>query len=207
MKFIFTIILAYLMGSIPFGYIVTKYLMQVDIREYGSGNVGATNVARVSGLKAGIVVALFDILKGFLAVWISQLILFPDLSTLYLLPAALVVIIGHDYSVFLNFSGGKGVATTFGVILKLYPIACLVYALIWLLLVFKTRYVSLGSTVGALSLPIVTYFLPHNQYDLIFTSLLSIFILIAHRGNIHRLIKGEESRMNPKNMKRGGKNE
>src|SRR6056297_390716 len=157
MQVFIALLLSYLIGSIPSGFLLTKYVMKKDVREYGSGNIGATNVARVMGLKSGILVAVFDILKGFLGVLVGQAILGSGASAVILL-VAVAAIAGHDWSIFLGFSGGKGVATTFGVILRLYPLAFLIYALIWLLLVITTRYVSLGSIVGSMSLPIVVYF-------------------------------------------------
>lgn len=196
MRVVISIILSYLIGSIPSGFLLTKYVMKTDVRKYGSGNIGATNVARVMGLKSGVLVAVFDILKGFIGVLIGQLII-GNTASVYILLVAVAAIAGHDWSIFMGFSGGKGVATTFGVILKLYPIAFLVYALIWLLLVFTTRYVSLGSIIGSMSLPFVIYFSGFPSAHVIFGALLSLFVMYTHRANIKRLINGEENRMDP----------
>jgi glycerol-3-phosphate acyltransferase PlsY len=170
--------------------------MKTDVRKYGSGNIGATNVARVMGLKSGVLVAVFDILKGFLGVLIGQLII-GDAASVYILLVAMAAIAGHDWSIFMGFSGGKGVATTFGVILKLYPLAFLVYALIWLALVLTTRYVSLGSIIGSMSLPFVIYFSGFPAAHIYFGVLLSLFVMYTHRANIKRLLNGEENRMDP----------
>lgn len=197
------IIISYLIGSIPSGFLLTKYLMKKDVRKYGSGNIGATNVARVMGIKAGVLVAIFDILKGYLGVLIGQMILGSNLSIAILFVAA-AAIAGHDWSLFLGFSGGKGVATTFGVILRLYPLAFLIYALIWLLLVFSTRYVSLGSIIGSMTLPLTLYFKSAAVKDIYFAVLLSLFVVYTHRENIKRLLKGKENRMDPEKLGKSG---
>ena len=196
MQVFIAILISYLIGSIPSGFLLTKYVMKKDVRKYGSGNIGATNVARVMGIKSGIIVAFFDILKGYLGVLVGQAILGSDLSAAILF-VAIAAIAGHDWSIFLGFSGGKGVATTFGVILRLYPLAFLIYALIWLLLVFTTRYVSLGSILGSMSLPFTLYFSSYAGRHVFFTVLLSLFVMYTHRENIKRLLRGEENRMDP----------
>ena len=204
MQVFIALLLSYLIGSIPSGFLLTKYVMKKDVREYGSGNIGATNVARVMGLKAGVLVAVFDILKGYLGVLVGQAILGSGASAVILL-VAIAAIAGHDWSIFLGFSGGKGVATTFGVILRLYPLAFLIYALIWLLLVITTRYVSLGSIVGSMSLPIVVYFSGFESVHVFFAVLLSLFVMYTHRANIKRLLNGEENRMDPDKLGKSGK--
>jgi len=203
MQVIIAVLISYLIGSIPSGFLLTKYVMKKDVRQYGSGNIGATNVARVMGLKSGILVAVFDILKGFLGVLVGQAILGSSLSAAILVVAA-AAIAGHDWSIFLGFSGGKGVATTFGVILRLYPLAFLIYALIWLLLVLTTRYVSLGSIIGSMSLPLTLYFSSYDTKNVFFAALLSLFVLYTHRENIKRLLKGEENRMDPDKLGKSG---
>jgi glycerol-3-phosphate acyltransferase PlsY len=156
------------------------------------------------GLKAGVLVAVFDILKGYLGVMVGQMILGSSLSTAILF-VAVAAIAGHDWSIFLGFSGGKGVATTFGVILRLYPLAFLIYALIWILLVFKTRYVSLGSIIGSMSLPLTLYFSSFELKHVFFAALLSLFVMYTHRENIKRLLNGEENRMDPDKLGKSGK--
>lgn len=203
MQVIIAVLISYLIGSIPSGFLLTKYVMKKDVRQYGSGNIGATNVARVMGLKSGILVAVFDILKGFMGVLVGQAILGSSLSAAILVVAA-AAIAGHDWSIFLGFSGGKGVATTFGVILRLYPLAFLIYALIWLLLVLTTRYVSLGSIIGSMSLPLTLYFSSYDNTNVFFAALLSLFVLYTHRENIKRLLKGEENRMDPDKLGKSG---
>ncbi len=207
MKLVISLLLSYLIGSIPSGFLLTKFVMKKDVREYGSGNIGATNVARIMGLKAGVLVAFFDILKGYIALMVGQYILGSSVPELYILLIAAASIAGHDWSVFLGFSGGKGVATTFGVILRLYPAAFVVYAVIWLLIVFKTRYVSLGSILGSVSLPFTVFFTGFSRINIYFSVLLSLFIMYTHRANIKRLINGNENRMDPKKLGSSGKNE
>ncbi|RCW51461.1 MULTISPECIES: glycerol-3-phosphate 1-O-acyltransferase PlsY [unclassified Halanaerobium] len=205
MKLVISLLLSYLIGSIPSGFLLTKFVMKKDVREYGSGNIGATNVARVMGLKAGILVAIFDILKGYIALMVGQYILGSSAPELYILLIAAASIAGHDWSVFLGFSGGKGVATTFGVILRLYPAAFVVYAVIWILIVFKTRYVSLGSILGSITLPFTVFFTGYSRINIYFAVLLSLFIIYTHRANIKRLINGNENRMDPKKLGSSGK--
>jgi len=204
MRIFIAILISYLIGSIPSGFLLTKYVMKKDVRQYGSGNIGATNVARVMGLKSGILVAVFDILKGYLGVMVGQAILGDNLSTAILF-VAIAAIAGHDWSIFLGFSGGKGVATTFGVILRLYPLAFLIYALIWLALVLTTRYVSLGSIIGSMSLTLTLYFTSFATKHVIFAALLWLFVMYTHRANIKRLLNGEENRMDPENLGKSGK--
>lgn len=204
MQILIAIVISYLIGSIPSGYLLTKYVMKTDVRQHGSGNIGATNVARVMGIKSGVLVAIFDILKGYLGVLVGQAILGSNLSIAILFVAA-AAIAGHDWSIFLGFSGGKGVATTFGVILRLYPLAFFIYALIWILLVFTTRYVSLGSIIGSMSLPLTLYFSSFAGHDIFFAILLSLFVIYTHRENIKRLFKGEENRMDPNKLGKSGK--
>lgn len=204
MQVLIAIIISYIIGSIPSGFLLTKYVMKKDVRQYGSGNIGATNVARVMGLKSGVLVAVFDILKGYLGVLVGQMILGSNLSTAILF-VAVAAIAGHDWSLFLGFSGGKGVATTFGVILRLYPLAFLIYAVIWITLVFITRYVSLGSILGSMSLPITLYFSSFAGRHVFFAVLLSLFVMYTHRENIKRLLKGEENRMDPDKLGKSGK--
>ena len=193
MKVIGIFFISYLLGSIPTGYIITNWIKGVDVRKFGSGNVGATNVTRVLGLRYGMLVALMDILKGFIAVMVAQHLL--SGANIYLVfAAALLAIIGHDWSVFLKFSGGKGVATTAGVILKLFPFAFLIFAIIWLVVVISTRLVSVGSLTAIISVPVTTYFYYNFNY-VIFAIIIALFIIFTHKENIKRLLKGEENRM------------
>jgi len=182
------IVFAYLLGSIPFGYLIGKYMYGVDVREYGSGNTGATNVYRVLGGKAGLLTLILDISKGFLPVFLSRLF-FRDPWIWAVVGAAAVV--GHIFSVYLKFRGGKGVATSFGVVIGLSPLCALVGFLVWLLVASTTNYVSLSSMTGFFFGALCTYFFAPLPVALTFTFLF-LLSLFAHRSNIKRLINGTE---------------
>jgi len=195
------IILSYLLGSIPTAYIFGKVLKKIDIRKYGSGNVGATNVFRVVGKLPGIIVLILDFLKGMVAVTIIPNILkefMPDLSPVYgyiyiILGAA--VIAGHIWTCFLGFKGGKGVATTGGVMAGVAPVVLLLALLVWIIVFSIWKYVSLASIFAAISLPIFALILGKNLDFLLFCSILCLVGVVSHRGNIKRLIQGNEKRL------------
>ena len=194
MTSVFLIILAYLIGAIPSAYIFTVKIKGVDIREIGSGNVGATNAARALGLKYGIIVALLDILKGFLAVSLVYFLMGNNINQSIVYLSGLAVIIGHDFSVFLKFNGGKGVATSVGVILGLEPIILLFLVIIWFLIAVITRYISLASVLSALILPAVAYLISAETIAILFFLVFGLLIVISHHENISRLIKGTENK-------------
>ena len=200
MRYLILIIISYLLGASPNAYIIARLVRDIDIRNYGSGNVGATNVARILGFKYGIIVLLLDILKGFLAVYIAG-IFFPQAS-LPLVLAGVMVIVGHSFSVFIEFTGGKGVATMVGVILGLYPFAILIFILVWLSVTAGTRYVSLGSILGAFSLPLVFWVKGYNHY-IIFGIFIVLFLIYTHRENIKRLLAGKENKLGKSSGKSG----
>ncbi len=184
-------VLAFIFGSIPFGYVIGK-LKGVDVRQHGSGNIGATNVSRVLGKKYGALVLFLDALKGALPVLILKVLGF---SLEYQVIAGFFAILGHCFSPFLNFKGGKGVATGLGVFLVVSPKITLIAFFIFLLVFFLTRYVSLSSITAALSYPVI-FKLFGKPSD--FTSLLiflTAFVVVGkHYQNIIRLLKGEEKR-------------
>jgi glycerol-3-phosphate acyltransferase PlsY len=176
-----------------------KLLQGIDVRDYGSGNTGATNVFRVGGPKAAVITAIGDVGKGVLAVTIARLLVKEAIwgiepKTILLL-CGLMVIAGHNWSVFLNFEGGKGVATTAGVIFILMPYLIWVLVLVWFPVVLLTRYVSLASMMAGLSVPIVMLVRGEPLNYLLFGFLVAIFILFRHRANIQRLLAGTESRI------------
>ena len=146
-------IFAYLLGSIPSAVWYSKIFHGIDIRQHGSGNAGATNSLRIFGKKAGIIVLIFDLLKGFLAVYLTQYILKSDNELIPLLMGILAVL-GHIYPIFAQFRGGKGVATAIGVVVAVLPMAALGCIAVFLLTVYLTKYVSLGSILGALAFPV-----------------------------------------------------
>lgn len=196
MKLVFVLIFSYLLGSIPNGYIFGKMFSNKDIRNYGSGNVGATNVARVAGLKIGLIVAILDIAKGFLVVYLAEILLFPEYAMTYVFIASLLAIIGHNWSIFLSFNGGKGVATSVGIILRLFPYSLLILFIVWVILVISTRIVSLGSLLGAVTLPISVAFIYSTDLSyLLFSIIITLLVIFSHRSNIKRLINGNENKM------------
>jgi glycerol-3-phosphate acyltransferase PlsY len=190
---------AYLLGSIPSAVWLGEWLYGVDIRQHGSRNSGATNTFRVLGKPLGFTVLLMDVSKGFLAVQASYWFLQEDKSYVLLdVFAGLCCILGHIYSVFVSFKGGKGVATSFGVYLALNPFTVFVCLAIFILVFFTTRYVSLASILAALSLPWISYFV-FQQFEpitILFNAFITALVVFSHRKNIQRLINGSEPKMN-----------
>lgn len=189
---IFLFLICLLIGSIPTGYIIVKKAKGVDIRQEGSGNVGATNAYRSLGLKWGIIVALGDILKGVLAVLFVSF--FTEIPLLPLV-GGIIAILGHSYSIFLGFKGGRGVATTCGVLLALFPWPTLIALLFWILLVITTRYVSMASILATLSFLPLIYWMDYPSIYVFFSLILAFFVIYRHKENIVRLFKGEENRI------------
>lgn len=194
------IVIAYFLGSIPFGFIAGKVFRGIDIRDYGSGNIGATNVFRTLGKGLGTAVFLFDTMKGAAAVMLAQMIVPGDHQAGWVIAAGLTAIVGHTASPFLRFKGGKGVATSLGVIVGMNPLIALVTFVIWVSLVAITRYVSIASLVASYSVPTMMFLsepLFHQKVPTsyaIFALVASTFILIKHRSNIKRLLNGTEAR-------------
>jgi glycerol-3-phosphate acyltransferase PlsY len=192
--FVAAMLVAYVIGSIPFGVVVGKVFYHVDVREHGSGNVGTTNVFRVLGKKAGAVVLVCDMLKGFIPAFIAASFLRETDPWLVIFIAAAPVV-GHMYSIFLKGRGGKGVATGAGVVLALVPIAFAVIAVVWVLLILITRYVSLASLVATVLVPVFVFARGDPLPYMIAAVLVTIVIYWAHRGNIKRLLSGTENRV------------
>jgi glycerol-3-phosphate acyltransferase PlsY len=194
------IVCSYLLGSIPTAYIAGKILKGIDIREHGSGNVGATNVFRVLGKKPGIVVLIIDILKGVLAVAVIGrmlgLVNIPDYILL-----AVAVVCGHNWTIFLQFKGGKGIATSLGVLIGLviqFPelgSVLLFTLLIWTAVFLVFAYVSLASIIAAVSLPILMFLTHQHFHWSVLGVIFSIFVIIRHQPNLNRLLKGEEQKV------------
>ncbi|MBE3034960.1 MAG: glycerol-3-phosphate 1-O-acyltransferase PlsY [Actinobacteria bacterium] len=190
--FVAALLLAYLAGSIPFGLVVGKVFYHVDVREHGSGNVGTTNVFRVLGKKAGVAVLVGDMLKGFVPALIAAHFFVNPWFAIFIAGAPVV---GHMYSVFLKGSGGKGVATGAGVVLALVPLAFGILIAVWVLSILITRYVSLASLVAALLVPVLVFAFGYPLPYEIAAVLVTVVIFWAHRGNIRRLIAGNENRV------------
>jgi len=190
-------LVAYLLGSIPFGFLLSKLRGIGDIRGTGSGNIGAANVTRVAGPAAGLMTLLLDAGKGYLAVWLAARVTGEDATAMVV--AAVAAILGHLFPVWLGFRGGRGVATGAGVFLPFCWTAVLVALVIWLLVLLFWRYVSLGSVVATASLPLLIYLLyapghapPHVIS--VGATLAAVLIVVRHRPNIERLIAGTEPR-------------
>ena len=188
------LVVAYLLGAIPTSFWVARAVYGIDLRHEGSGNLGATNTFRVLGWKAALPVMLVDVAKGWLPAW-----LFPALDGArweWALAYGAAAILGHVFSVWVRFRGGKGVATSAGVFLALAPWAVLAGFAVWLAVVLTTRIVSLGSILAALTVPVAVLLTPHQGGDalLAFTVALALFVLWAHRANVVRLLRGQEHR-------------
>lgn len=191
------LLVAYFLGSIPFGLLLAKLFGNADVRTAGSGNIGAANVARVAGPLAGILTLVLDTAKGAAAVLLAAR--FTHESAAWMMLAALAALVGHCFSVWLKFKGGKGVATALGVFLALCTPAALAALLLFALVAASWRYVSLGSISAAAAMPLLMYFLwaPHHAPPLIITfgSLAATLLVVyQHRANIQRLVRGEEPR-------------
>jgi glycerol-3-phosphate acyltransferase PlsY len=192
----------YLLGSIPTGYLIGKS-KGIDVRRHGSGNIGATNVGRVMGRNWGLFAFACDFGKGFLALYLLRACVFPhDVSwsvELLLVVCGIAAILGHNYTPWLGFKGGKGIATSAGVLGALLPGALVIVFSLWAILVLIWRYVSLGSVMAAFALPLVTaYLYPREWVYLGLATLICVLAVWRHRSNIHRLLNGTESRLGVK---------
>jgi len=188
-NFIVYLIITYLLGSIPFGLIIGK-LFGKDIRKEGSGNIGATNVTRVLGKKAGLLVLILDTSKGFLPIYIAKSIF--DIKLVSLL--AIVSVIGHCFPIFLKFKGGKGVATAMGVLLALSFKAALIVIMFWLGVFLVSGYVSLASMLSASISWVIINFIENNIYYTYAAFIIGLIIILKHKDNLDRLLKGTEYR-------------
>ncbi|MBK6635118.1 MAG: glycerol-3-phosphate 1-O-acyltransferase PlsY [Chitinophagaceae bacterium] len=201
MKELALIILSYLIGSIPTALIISRRFFGIDIRDYGSGNMGATNTFRVLGSRYGTMVMVFDILKGMAAVMLYNFLPFyvnNDLErTNLMLGLGLSAVIGHVFPVFAGFKGGKGVATLLGMVLAIQPVIAVSCIGIFILVLFLTRYVSLSSILAAVALPICVLWI-WNENELlyrVFALIVAILVVVTHQKNIGRILRGVESRV------------
>ena len=197
-----TVLVAYVLGSIPTGFLVAK-AKGFDIRTVGSGNIGATNVFRQLGKPAGIFVLLADALKGWLAASFLAKILFArfisaaDTQTLEWLEicAGIAVILGHNYTCWLHFKGGKGIATSAGVLIALVPLSLLIILGIWMIMFVLTRYVSLASVFASFALPLAAWLTGESLTMIVITAMLAALAIYKHKANIQRLLNGTEHRI------------
>jgi glycerol-3-phosphate acyltransferase PlsY len=199
------LVLAYLLGSIPTGYLVAR-ARGVDIRSVGSGNIGATNVLRALGKTAGILVLLIDALKGWTAVrlmapWCIERFLPAagiEAKDIAALIAAVAAVLGHNYTCWLGFKGGKGIATSAGVLTALVPWALLIIFVVWVVCFLVTRYVSVGSMAASFTLPLATWFTTRSLTLTVVTGGMGALAIYKHRANIQRLLSGTEPRFGRK---------
>lgn len=214
LSLVVVILVSYLIGAIPSSLWTGKLFFDVDIRDHGSGNAGATNTFRILGWKAGTSVLLFDFGKGLLCTtvisklaWIigdGPIALYPgwDLEPMLLIICGVAAVVGHMFPIYANFSGGKGAATACGMLYGIEPISISISLAVFLIMMFSTRYVSVGSICGAIVYPITQLILRYaigwdiDGSILLFSSALAIAIIIKHKGNIKRLLNGTENRVN-----------
>lgn len=187
-------LLGYVFGSIPCGLWLVRAFHGIDIRDYGSGNIGTTNVFRTVGPKTAAAVLVGDMLKGILALYIMS-VLAADPTVIAV--TALGALLGHNYSLFLGFKGGKGVATGLGLFLYMLPWGAVAAFSVWVVIVLITRYVSLGSVVAALVAAAAGWYLKYPVPYAIFGTLACLFVIIRHKDNINRLLNGTESKIKP----------
>lgn len=186
------------LGSIPSGLWITKAVHGIDIRQYGSKNIGTTNVLRTVGWFTAAMTLICDVLKGVVAVIIMDMLFHEHYINGF---TAMGALLGHSYSMFLSFRGGKGVATGVGLIAFLMPKVAVGITVIWLILVLATRYVSLGSIVGAAAAPFLAWYLGEPRVYVIFAAIAGSLVVLRHRENIGRLLSGTESKIKPGNAK------
>lgn len=197
------ILFSYLIGSIPTALWMGKYFHKIDIREFGSGNAGATNTFRILGKKLGWIVLICDVTKGVLAsslplLFSSFYLGYKDEVLILQLCASFSAVVGHVFPIYANFRGGKGVATSLGIIFGVNPIAAVICLAVFLLVFLTFRYVSLGALSAAIVFPFVSFFALKEdaRIMIIFTIVLTILVIIAHRNNFSRLLKGNENKIN-----------
>ncbi len=191
---------AYLIGSLPFSVWIGKVFFGTDVRDHGSGNAGATNTWRVLGWKAGLPVLILDIGKGLAATFLpylySSLTSDPDLQLWFRILCGLAAALGHIFPVLAQFRGGKAVATLFGVVIGLMPLPAILSLCVFILVFLAFRTVSLGSIAAGISLPVMVYFITAHPIQLMIVSILiASLVLVTHRKNILRLLRGEETRL------------
>ena len=193
MKIVLVIVICYLLGSIPFGYIVGRLFKKIDIREYGSGNIGATNAFRILGPALASLVLIGDISKGIFSIYLVRFLNIDTLSILVI--AGIAVICGHDWSVFLKFKGGKGVATTFGVIFSFNSVISILAVTVWGMVLIFTKYASLSSILSLTSVSIFMMLFKQPYEYIIFSLAILILTIFKHKDNIKRLRLGKERKI------------
>lgn len=198
---ILALVAAYLLGAIPFGYLLVRLTTGADVRASGSGNIGATNVLRTTGRAAAAATLLLDIAKGYAAVWVASAL--TQKSALWMSLAALGVMAGHAFPVFLRFRGGKAVASCVGAFLYLAPLPLAAVLVVWLVTVAASRYVSLGSVLAAGLLPLAVWLISHPPAPVtVAAAAAGAFIIWRHKSNLERLRAGQEHRLSLRGARR-----
>jgi len=187
---------AYLLGSIPFGVMIGRFFGHVDVSKVGSGNIGAANVAREAGVKWGLLTLVLDALKGFMPVALAYHSIGPAVDPTEVLVGIVgtAALLGHQFPIYNRFKGGKGIATGLGVFLALSPMACLLSGTVFVVMVILWGYISLGSILAALVLPLWLLVLGHPKQLVLLSLVIALLITFLHRGNIQRLLQGNERR-------------
>lgn len=198
LHFLLGFVLGHVCGSVPSGLWLVQAFHGIDIRNYGSKNIGTTNVFRTVGPKTAVLVLIADAFKGILAVGIMSYFFHNPLLDVV---TALGALLGHNYSLFLGFKGGKGVATALGLLIFMMPKVAVASFGIWLVCVLLTRYVSLGSITAAIFTPPLAWYLGYPSAYVIFSVVAAFFVVLRHKENIHRLLTGTESKIKPGNAK------
>ena len=198
LHFLLGFVLGHVCGSVPSGLWLVQAFHGIDIRNYGSKNIGTTNVFRTVGPKTAVLVLIADAFKGILAVGIMSYFFHNPLLAVV---TALGALLGHNYSLFLGFKGGKGVATALGLLIFMMPKVAVASFGIWLVCVLLTRYVSLGSIMAAIFTPPLAWYLGYPSAYVIFSVVAAFFVVLRHKENIHRLLTGTESKIKPGNAK------
>lgn len=198
LHFLLGFVLGHVCGSVPSGLWLVQAFHGIDIRNYGSKNIGTTNVFRTVGPKTAVLVLIADAFKGILAVGIMSYLFHNPLLDVI---TALGALLGHNYSIFLGFKGGKGVATALGLLIFMMPNVAVASFGIWLVCVLLTRYVSLGSIMAAIFTPPLAWYLGYPSAYMIFSVVAAFFVVLRHKENIHRLLTGTESKIKPGNAK------
>lgn len=189
------VILSYLLGSVSTGYLIAKYIYKIDLKTVGSGNIGATNVLRTLGKKLGVLTLVGDAMKGVIPTVFALVYKPAPINQPLVFFCALFAFLGHLFPFYLKFKGGKGVATALGIAIVLFPLQTLLCAIVFFVAVLKTRMVSLGSILAALSLPVFVSFKAQTGYQITLSIIISVLIIFKHKDNIHRILEGKENKL------------
>jgi glycerol-3-phosphate acyltransferase PlsY len=198
-KILYTI-LCCLIGAIPFGLLISRGIAKMDITSRGSGNIGATNVARELGLKWGFITLIMDLSKGFIPVFLLQRYVYANFD-IGLFIVSLATLLGHQFSPFLKFRGGKGVATALGIFIAISPVSAVIALFIFIITVYISDFISLGSMVAACSMPVILFFTMESRNPALASLIMACLICFRHKDNIYRLVRGNERKWRKRPIK------